>query len=162
MTPTQWSSENYPALSKALIRMTHNDPLGEDLVQEVMCVFLAHPQAQSIVDSQGALFYCLRIGMNLWNSASSPFYRTYKMRMEELIPDYDQIPDTSLREEEISAEIHNRMIKDLSWYEQMLLCEYAAHNCNASSLAKETGIPRTSIALTLKRISSHIKKKVLQ
>lgn len=160
MTVSQWSEINFPLLQAAMDRMTGYHELRHDLTQEVVLAFLTHKDAQAIVDAGGGFFYCLRIGMNLWKSTSSPFYKAFKHEEIPLDPSHENIPDLPYTEEEFHAEIDRIIDKDLSWYENMLLKEYAGIGANALALSRLTGIPRTSISLSIKRIKTHIRTKM--
>ncbi len=141
-------------------RITHNHPLTEDLLQEVMLAFLTHRDAQTIVESGGGFFYALKIGMNLWRSQTSPFYKRFKHEDLQLGPEHEQIADECPDPEAIHAEIDRILDTELSWYETMLLKEYATIGCNSLALSRLTGIPRTSISLSIKRIKTHIRTKM--
>ena len=58
------------------------------------------------------------------------------------------------------AERVTEQLKQLGWYEQNLLQAYVEHGGNASSLAKQTGIPRTSISLTIKKVKTFVNKRI--
>ena len=160
LTVNEWSDLHYKSLGAACQRIA-NSPLHPDLLHETIIAFMTHKDAQAIVDSGGAFFYCLRIAMNLWKSQTSPFYKAFKHEHAEIGPEHENIIDQSeLSLEEIYTQIDQIIDQDLSWYENMLLKEYAAEGANALRLSKLTGIPRTSISLTLKRIKTHIQSKI--
>lgn len=160
MTVNEWSDLHYRSLGAACQRIA-NSPLHPDLLHETLLAFMTHKDAQAIVDSGGAFFYCLRIAVNLWKSQTSPFYKQFKQEQTPLGPEHEDLPDSPPESlENIYQQVEEVMTAELSWYENMLLKEYAAEGANALRLSKLTGIPRTSISLTLKRIKTHIHSKI--
>lgn len=156
----QFIQENYQPLREAAIRISGNDPLADELLHYTLDEFLRKREVEAIVDSGGGRFYCVRIMMSQWKSVTSPFYHTYRKpvsdyNIEELVdvPDYDdptlQIAD-HIREE----------LKLLPWFDQKLFSIFLEEGHTISSLARATGIPRTSISLSINRIRKHIKKQL--
>ena len=160
LTVNDWMSLNYPLLQTACQRMTGMDPLHEDLCQEVVTIFLTHKDALAIVTEGAAFFYCLRIAMNLWRSQTSPFYKQFKHEHVRLDTEHENIAEIELDLEAWHTEIDRILDTELSWYETRLLQEYVDANCNALALSRLTGIPRTSIGLTIKRIKMHLRDKM--
>lgn len=159
LTVSEWTSLNYQPLKDALYRIS-GSPLHTDLLHETLTAFLTHKDAQTIVDSGGAFFYCLRIATNLWKSDTSPFYKQYKHEHVELTESHELIAEVPVNTEALYNEIDRLIDKDLSWYENRLLKLYAEEGANALRIAKLTGIPRTSISLTIKRIKTHIRTTI--
>jgi hypothetical protein len=153
-------NENYIPLREAADRISGNDPLSEELLHYTIDEFLRKKDVEMIIDSGGGRFYCVRIMMNSWKSVTSPFYYTYRkpgenINIEELqdLPDYDD-PTT---------EIADRIKEELSylpWFDKKLFEVFLNENHTISSLSRVTGIPRTSISLSINRIRRHIKKNL--
>lgn len=162
MTSKEWIASNHSALGDAAKRIAKGNPLHSDLTSEVIIAFLEHKDAELITQSGGAWFFCLRICVNLWKSQTSPFYKKYKWEMEQLNPSHDRPEEPEEDTEGILAQIDTIIDTQLSWYEGRLLESYVAEGKNVSALARKTGIPRTSITLTLTRIRNHIQKSIIQ
>ncbi len=94
--------------------------------------------------------------MTQWRSQTGPFHRQFVKQHSE-IDHYDRA-----EKEEVPFDFDhvNKLIEDLDWYDRELFKLFAAGDHNYSTLAKETGIPRTSIALTIKRVRKHLKKNL--
>lgn len=153
-------NENYIPLREAAERISGNDPLSEELLHYTIDEFLRKKDVENIIDSGGGRFYCVRIMMNSWKSVTSPFYYTYRKTAEECdieaiedLPDYDD-PTT---------EIADRIKEELSylpWFDKKLFEVFLNEDHTISSLSRVTGIPRTSISLSINRIRRHIKKNL--
>jgi hypothetical protein len=153
-------NENYIPLREAAERISGNDPLSEELLHYTIDEFLRKKDVDMIIDSGGGRFYCVRIMLNSWKSVTSPFYHTYRkpgenINIEEIqdVPNYDD-PTT---------EIADRIKEELSylpWFDKKLFEVFLNENHTISSLSRVTGIPRTSISLSINRIRRHIKKNL--
>lgn len=163
MTVQNWINSNYEKYKSDCAGITRGHDLSEELCHYVLTEFLYKPEVQTIVESGGAYYYLIRMTLNNWNSITSPFYRTYRqpyLEVETLTEQADAIPDTSEPDIEQLAKRVEAQMNKLGWYEKNLFIAYVEHNGNASSLSKETRIPRTSISLTLKNIRNFIKAGV--
>lgn len=151
-------TENYEELRTASRRISSSDPLWEELFQYTMDEFLRKPNLQEILDSGAARFYFVRILMNSWKSTTSPFYFTYRRPYipidewadEEDIPEEDPTPILEM------AERANEILRTLPWYDRMLFETFVEENHTVSSLSRATGIPRTSVSLTINRVRRYL------
>lgn len=152
--------EHYFPLKEAAEKICENDPLSEELLHYTLDVFLAKKDVDNIIESGGARFYCVRIMLNSWKSVTSPFYYTYrKMGLSETSVENISIPEQVDEELEIADRIKDELEK-LPWYDRMLFKTFVDENHTISSLSRATGIPRTSISLSINRIRKHIKKNL--
>lgn len=154
----QFFQDNYTALREAAKKISGNDPLWEELLSYTVDEFLRKKNVEEIILSGGGRYYCVRIMMNSFRSTTSPFYLTYRRPSTDIhdIPDLPQEEDNT---NEIAEKIRKE-IEKLSWYDKMLFEIYLDEGHTISSLARATGIPRTSISLSINRIRKHIKKKL--
>jgi len=152
--------ENYEELKKAAYRISKSSELAEELLHYCIEEFLSKKDSSGIVASGGGRFYIVRIMMNQWNSVTSPFYHTYRRHYDEL---HEEILDHDAEEDEYVGETADRAREELdrlSWYDRMLFDTFVSESHTVSSLARSTGIPRTSISLTINRIRKHLKNKL--
>lgn len=150
--------ENYDALKEAAIKISGNDPLWEELLHYTIDEFLRKKHVEDIISSGGGRFYCVRIMMNSFRSTTSPFYTLYRRPSSDI----EDVADLSI-EEDNTNEIADKIraeIEKLTWYDKMLFEIYLDEGHTISSLARATGIPRTSISLSINRIRKHIKKNL--
>lgn len=153
-------NENYIPLREAAERISGNDPLSEELLHYTIDEFLRKKDVDMIIDSGGGRFYCVRIMLNSWKSVTSPFYHTYRKPGENIdiegiqdLPDYDD-PTTEI------ADRIKEQLAVLPWFDQKLFEVFLNEGHTISSLSRVTGIPRTSISLSINRIRRHIKKNI--
>ena len=98
-------------------------------------------------------FYLVRTMINMMQSNTSKFYRTYRKPLNIELPLYD-------RDEELLLKIENEISK-LHWFSADLLKLYAInHNCNAKELSRATGIPYMTIHRVLKQTKRELKRKL--
>jgi hypothetical protein len=96
---------------------------------------------------------------NSWNSITSPFYNEYR-KPSESIEGLEDIPDE--KEPDILPTYlkAKSKLEKLPWYDQMLFDTFVKENHTVSSLARATGIPRTSISLSINRIRKYLKNNI--
>lgn len=161
MALDSFMSENYKNLLEAAQRITKHSELSEELLHYALESFIVRRDCESIIESGGARYFIVRILLNQWNSSTSHFYNTYRKPSDSI---------TSYLEESIADEMDfnvvetadkiQKILVNLSWYEQMLMDTYVQENHNISSLSRVTSIPRTSISLSINRIRKHIKSNL--
>ena len=154
--------ENYEELQKAARRISGNDPLWEELLQYTMDEFLRKPNVQDILDSGASRFYCVRVMLNSWRSATSPFYYPYRKENTSLDDwkDIEDIPEEDPTPVLEMAERANEILRTLPWYDRMLFQTFVEESHTVSSLARATGIPRTSVSLTINRVKRHLRNNI--
>jgi RNA polymerase sigma factor (sigma-70 family) len=153
---TQYLEADYTALVQAANKITGNNELSHDLLHYSIEELSGKENIQGILDSGGARFYLIRIMMTQWRSQTGPFHRQFKKHHEEL--EWHDKPDKE--DKPLDLERVNEILDSLEWYDKELFRLYADGEHNYSTLSKETGIPRTSIALTIKRVRNHIKRNL--
>jgi hypothetical protein len=152
--------ENYEELKKASVRISRGDGLAEELLHCCIEEFLHKPGVEEIIKSGGGRFYIVRMMMNQWNSVTSPFYHTYRRYEIPLDQEHEDIVEA---EDTSVIELYDRVkgeLDRLTWYDRVLFDTFVVDNHTVSSMARSTGIPRTSISLSINRIRKHIKNKL--
>lgn len=147
---------DYDALVKASNKITGNNKLSFDLLHYAIEEMSYKSNLQDILDSGGARFYCVCIMTTQWRSKTGPFYKTY-VKKNESIEDID-IPE--VEEQELDTKKVNQLLDELNWYDKDLFKLFAEGDYNFSTLSKATGIPRTSIGLTINRVRKYLKKNI--
>lgn len=151
-------SENYEELKRAATRISKNSSLSEELLHYTLDEFLRKPAVQDILDAGAGRFYCVRIMLNSWNSVTSPFYHTYRQPVDSLGETEDLPEEEDLTPELAQKAVH--LLQTLPWYDRMLFETFVDENHTVSSLARVTGIPRTSVSLTINRVRRFIKRNI--
>jgi len=150
--------DNYYPLKEAAERISGHDELAEELLHYTIDEFLKKPNVEEIVQSGGGRWFCVRILMNSWRSSSSPFFYTYRQPSLD-IEEAHEIADEDEDLTEFTEKTRSLLAK-LPWYDRMLFDTYVTDNHSVSSLARVTGIPRTSVSLTLNRVRKHVKSNL--
>ena len=156
----EFINENYLPLKEAAERISSGHDLAQELLHYTIDEFLRKKDVEIIIDSGGGRFYCVRIMLNSWKSVTSPFYHTYRKPAENIdIEDIQDVPEY----DDPTTEIADRIKDELSvlpWFDRKLFEVFLNEGHTISSLARATGIPRTSISLSINRIRRHIKKNI--
>lgn len=155
---SEYLAKDYTSLVEAANKITGNNKLSTDLLHYAIEEMSYKINLQDIVDSGGARFYCVRIMMTQWRSQTGPFYKSFVKHGNTIdISSIDiQIEDESV----LDVTRVNEILNELPWYDANLFKLYAERSLNFSKLSRETGIPRTSIGLTINRVKKHIKKHI--
>jgi hypothetical protein len=150
--------DNYQPLKEAAVRISGNDELSDELLHYAIDEFLKKPNVEEIVLSGGARWFCIKILMNSWKSSSSRFFYTYRQPTLDL----EDAADVVEEDEDLTGFVQRTkaILKTLPWYDRMLFETYVDDNHTVSSLARATGIPRTSVSLTLNRVRKHVKRNL--
>lgn len=145
---------------------------SEDLFQTVF-LFLSEMEERKIIElnSRGELFYfVLKVATNQFNTNNSLFYRQYlKSPVKEFLPELEQgdEPEITIKEKlkPMLPYINVYMKDNLHWYDKLIFEKYIQPGATYRSIAKEIGIPFSSIRDTIKKVSKlindHIQKNNL-
>ena len=146
-----WNSQE---LKDAIAKMQPED-LQDDLRSEIFKV-LCEMDEDKLVDmyNRNVLrFYLVRTMINMMQSNTSQFYRTYRKPLEVELIVHD-------RDEDLLNKVEDELSK-MHWYKAELLRVYAInHNCNAKELSRVTGIPYMSVHRELKLTKRELKKQL--
>ena len=157
---SEWISENYIPLKQAARRISgFTQDMCDELLHYTLDDFLHKKNAKEIIASGGARFYCVRIMMNSCHSATSPFYQMHLRKTEDLEEAEDVIDEEEEDIEPLVKQVES-YLKTLPWYDQKLFETFVRESHTVSSLARATGIPRTSISLSINRIKKYIKTNI--
>jgi len=152
-------TDNYPELQSAAKKISGNHELWEELLSYCLEEFLFKENVNDIIQSGGGRFYIVRMMMNQFRSTTSPFYRKYRIPVTVLDFDFYEEPEVYKEETDSLTQIQNALA-NLNWYDKMLFEIFVKENHTISSLARATGIPRTSVNLTINRVRNYLKKSI--
>jgi DNA-directed RNA polymerase specialized sigma24 family protein len=156
MTVNETIEFEYPELIRAAKKITGGHALHMDLLHYSIEELYNKPNMTDIVHSGGLRFYLVRIMMTQWRSRTGPFFKQFGDHYHKELND-------NLREEEtehLDTDRVHRLLEDLTWYDRLLFQTFMDGNHTYSSLSRETGIPRTSISLTINRVRDYIKSNL--
>ena len=138
--------------------------LWEDLRQEIAVIVLEYDSEKIIeLEEKGKQvfkFWIVRICCNQTNSKYGKFGRMYA----SLVPVEDRVKFIK-EEEQIDnsqelADGISKIIKGLYWYDQEILKMYIELG-SVRKVSKQTGIPHTSVFITIKKIRKCIKQQLV-
>jgi hypothetical protein len=152
----QYLSKDYQSLVDASNKITGNNELSYDLLHYAIEEMSYKDNIQSIVDSGGARFYCIRIMLTQWKSQTGPFHKIYRKKHDT----FDDIDIPEPEEKTLDIKQIYKLLDNLPWYDRELFKLYSDMGLNYSKLSNLTGIPRTSISLTIKRVREYIKQNL--
>lgn len=140
---------------------------GDDALQELMVVLFDKDKDKlnKIYKTGGLLWYCIRTLNLMLNSKNSRYYYKYNkyyehvngnVSIDNISNTYYSIPTTTNR----LLEKIDDIINELYWYDKELFKLYYYTGSTLHGLAEQTGISRTSIFNTIKRVKLYIKKRI--
>jgi len=118
-----------------------------------------------IYDGGGLLWYCIRALSLMLNSKNSRYYYKYRKYYEMVdgnmtvnnITDISHHCSTSTYK---LLESIDEVVDELYWYDKELFKLYYYNGNTLHGLAQQTGISRTSIFNTIKRVKEYIKMRL--
>lgn len=164
MTVNEALSLEYPALCIAANKISGGE-LSMDLLHYAIEEFLYKPNALEIAQSGGIRFYIVRIMMTQSKSVTGPFYKQNTERLVDKKEDnfYDtEFIDHSTEQqpEPFDYKKAELLLSKIETYDATLFKMFVDEDHNYSSLSRSTGIPRTSISLTIRRVKQYLKKNL--
>jgi hypothetical protein len=147
----------YPHLVEASLKITGHSELHLDLLHYCIEDLSKKQNLQAIVDSGGLRFYIVKMMLTQYRSQTGPFYKMYlnHWTMSPEVPDEPDQEETRLDMKRVSA-----LLDQLPWYDKLLFKTFVSGDHSYSSLSRATGIPRTSISLTINRVRKYIKENL--
>jgi DNA-directed RNA polymerase specialized sigma24 family protein len=153
----KWITDNYQDLRKTLLNITHNDiDRVDDLLHEVILIFMKKSIAEDLIINKSAKFYIIRIALNQYRSKTSKFYKEHKkdtgdFQLVEAITNEKHLTDYNYELDEmldITIKIIEELLKSTDSkdrYHGMLMMLYFSNGHNFAEVARCLNIPRTTI-----------------
>lgn len=170
MDSRTWINENYQNILQWARNASQGKADYEDLAHYAITAFLEHPKADELAQRNEARWFIVRILLNSSRGAKSEFYRLYRPKHDSL-PDHTiDTPDSSydlgvdILTETIAGILEDLRHSDAEhWYMATIfeLC-VAQPKLNFSKIARETGIPRTSVSNAYYECIEYVKIKLLE
>lgn len=168
MDSKTWINENYQDILQWAKNASQGKSDYEDLAHYAITIFLEHTKADELVERGEARWFIVRILLNSSRGVKSEYYRLYRPKHDSL-PDHTlDTPDTPYNfaidtiVEHISGVLEDLKHGDAEeWFNATCfeLC-MRQEKLNFSKLARETGIPRTSIANAYYTTIEYVKLKL--
>jgi hypothetical protein len=146
--------QEYPILIEASKKITNNHELHMDLLHYALEELYSKKNYEEIINSGGVRFYVVRIMLTQWRSNTGPFYKMFfnqkSNEISEDIIDYKEYDQNELE--------YIKALEDLAWYDKELFKIFSDKQHTISSLSRETGIPRSSVDITIKKVRKILRK----
>lgn len=121
----KWIEDNYKDLRDTIVNITKDDAFIDDLLHEVILIFLEKPIAEELVRKKQAKFYFIRIALNQYRSNSSPFHKQYRHNTHRnnrhLINEWWE--DLDIEDTNYNIELDELVNLNLDIIEEMLLSD---------------------------------------
>jgi hypothetical protein len=167
MTVNDWITQNYQNILQWAKNAAQQHDDYEDLAHYAITTFLEHEKAQQLVYNDEARWFIVRILLNSSRGTKSEYYRIYRPQ-HDTTAEFKQIADNEYNmhldflTEHVYGILEDMIHGDAElWFMGTLttLC-LQQDKINFSKLARETGIPRTTISDTYKKTLEYIKNKL--
>jgi len=144
----------YPILIEASKKITGNHELHLDLLHYAIEELYSKPNYNEIINSGGLRFYVVRIMLTQWRSNTGPFYKMFfNQKSNEIVGDFIYEDEYDFNEIE-----YIKALDGLAWYDKELFKIFSDKQHTISSLSRETGIPRSSVDITIKKVRKILRK----
>lgn len=182
----QLTEKEYLKLKQASMNITKCHADHQELLHE--CLVALYEKGETFVnelkENNALQFYCVRIMLNMWNSSTSSYHYKFRLQKKYIFQLFNEYQNEKMAEkhhltpaiQEIRNQLHNEFIElsiqkmheilgELYWYDAELFKLYKFGQNNGkrwtlNSLAKKTGISRTSIFDTTNRVMKYLKKRM--
>ena len=158
MTVNDWITQNYQNILQWSKNAAQQHSDHQDLAHYAITTFLEHEMAQQLVDDGGARWFIVRILLNSSRGKKSEYYRLYRPQ-HDTTTEFKQIADNeyNVKLDTLTEHVYG-ILEDMThgdnelWFMGTLttLC-LQQDKLNFSKLARETGIPRTTISDTYQK-----------
>lgn len=146
-------TNEYPKLIEASKKITGNHELHLDLLHYALEELYSKSNYDEIINSGGVRFYVVRIMLTQWRSNTGPFYKMFfNPKNNEIVGDFADMPT------EINELDYKQVLESLGWFDKELFKLFTIGQHTISSLARQTGIPRSSVDFTIKKVRKILKK----
>lgn len=163
----------YARFKDVAMNICNDEDKASDVVQMTMEALLKMPKEtlQDIYNKNGLLWYVVRIiTLNIKSKTSryyykyNKFYELFDSNNSSLTysPDfYENKPgDNDRSTTHIRLDAIEDLLNELHWYDRELFTTYYYGSYTLDTLAAKTGISRTSIFYTLKRVRQFLKDNI--
>lgn len=152
MTPNDYITKNYNSIRDDIVKLVGIDKqeLAEDLLHDVIVIFLQHPKALQVIEDDVAKFFILRIAMNQFRSSTSPFHSQYRTPHTELTEQLTPAVEEYDIEEDVMIDVVLMSLDDMykdeqTRYKAIIIILYHSLGNNYSEVERQFEIPRTTV-----------------
>lgn len=170
MTKEEWISQNYDLIPKWLKGVTRGQAgeLFEDFVHEMIIAFLENPKSQQAVDNGDGRYYLVRIAINNWRSATSPWAKQEWGQPLPIVGDFESEDEPYNVEDDVLIELLIGILDEMhlgeieEYYMSLVVMIYHTLDGNFSEMSRRLDIPRTSLGKVYREAIDIIKQRLHQ
>jgi DNA-binding phage protein len=158
--------EDIVTMSKKICRASSE---SEEVAHYCMAEFLEHERATELVEANRAMNFISGMIHRSFHSSTSKYHTIYRQkgRMHSLPQSYDNRQDDNIYdyEQDNATEAIQGILEDMeagsieTWFRATLFKMYMKES-NCSELARQTKIPRTSIAKAIEEAKAYIQQQL--
>ena len=162
-------TDNYDAIIIMAQKICKASPQSEEVAHFAIEQFMHHERAQELVDIGRAMNFISGIIWRSFNSSTSQYHTIYRQkgRVFGLPENYDNTADDNTYdvEQDIATEAIQGILEDMRadtielWFRAELF-QMWIEEPNFSELARQTNIPRTSIAKAVDEAKNYIRQQL--
>lgn len=166
----EYIQTNYESLASIARTITHNrHPDWEDLLSEVVLVLLEsdRDRMNALIKRRQMRYWVTRIMLNQYNSNTSPFHYKYRIhhvrhrKADHEIRTWMAYGDQDAQHEKEAMLDHiEHALKGLDYFDRMVTTIYYKHGHSLNTLARDTGISRTTLYKAIKRTRHAIAERI--
>jgi len=150
---TTWFSQHYEEIKTMAQKITRGHEETDDLLHYSLLHFMEHGRAEELVEGGQAMRFLSGIMWRSFHSSTSAYHTEYRQKGRVHSGEVPEVEDLTYDSEtDQIAQVVTDLLEDLkttgdttTWYHATLFTMWL-ENPNYSQLAKQTGIPRTSIS----------------
>ena len=150
---------------------------ADDLLHETIEVLykLDHEKVKKLINKKKFIFYIVRIMINQFHSNTSPYFYKYKKYYKLINPNYNtsilwsehwlnSIPEDDVDHIKVKEEFEDMLykvqknLKKLNWFDAEIFKVYYLMGHSLNTLAKETGINRSTIYKSIQKVIKKLKE----
>ena len=151
-------------------KICRSSPESEEVAHFAMSEFIEHERGQELVDTGRAMNFISGIIHRSFHSSTSKYHTLYRQkgRMHPLPEWHDDIQDDNgydydldIATEAIQGVLEDMKAESIELWFRSTLFEMYVKEPNYSELARQTGIPRTSISKAVEEARAYIKQTLI-
>jgi len=160
-------TDNYEAIVTMARKICRSSSESEEVAHFAIAEFLEHERGQEFVDSGKAMNFISGIIHRSFHSSTSKYHTIYRQkgRMHSLPEWHDDAQDNDeydydldIATEAIQGILEDMKAESIELWFRAVLFEMYVEQPNYSEIARQTGIPRTSISKAVEEAKSYIKQ----
>ena len=163
-------TKHYQDIITMASKICRSSPESEEVAHFAMSEFIEHERGQELVDTGRAMNFISGIIHRSFHSSTSKYHTLYrqKNRMHPLPEWHDNIQDDNgydydldIATEAIQGVLEDMKAESIELWFRSTLFEMYVKEPNYSELARQTGIPRTSISKAVEEARAYIKQTLI-